>query len=62
MKAEVYEIEPTKPDKVIHLKIGGLKFAATSSSFEYNVGETIWTEFKRDKIYVFDKKSGKAIA
>jgi multiple sugar transport system ATP-binding protein len=54
--------EPLGDRQVLDLKVGEyLVKALVLPDFKAALGDTLWLELPRDKIYVFDKKTGKAL-
>jgi len=60
--AEVYVTEPLGGEVLIDLKVGdNLIRVKNVSDFNVSIGEKVWAGFRTEKMYVFDKKTGKAI-
>ncbi len=54
--------EPLGDRQVLDLSVGDyLVKALVSPDFKVDIGEELWIELPEDKIYVFDKKTGKAL-
>jgi multiple sugar transport system ATP-binding protein len=62
IEAKVYLVEPTRPEMLLSVKIGGktLKVVATED-FYPEIGKRVWLFFDKKKIHVFNKKSQKII-
>lgn len=61
-KARLDIIEPLGDRQVFDLKVGDyLVKALVSPDFQAEMGAELWLEFPPDKIYIFDKKTGKAL-
>jgi multiple sugar transport system ATP-binding protein len=62
IEAKVYLVEPTRPEMLLSVKIGGktLKVVATED-LHFEIGEKAWLFFDKKKIHVFNKKSQKVI-
>jgi len=55
-------IEPLGDKQILDLKVGNyLVKALVSPDFKAEVGDELWIEFPPDKIYIFDKKTGKVL-
>jgi len=55
-------IEPLGDKQILDLKVGNyLVKALVSPDFRAEVGDELWIEFPPDKIYIFDKKTGKVL-
>jgi multiple sugar transport system ATP-binding protein len=62
IKAVMEIDEPLGDRQVLDLKVGPyLVKALVSPDFKVNLGDELWLEFPGDKIYVFDKKTGKTL-
>ena len=62
IEAEVYEFEPLGLKTIINLKVGKNVLKTTSMySFEAGIGEKIWIKFDKNKIHLFNEKTGEAI-
>lgn len=60
IKSLLYTTEPLGEMMILDLKVGdNLVKATVDPSFE--TAEELWIEFPQDKIYLFDKKTGKAL-
>jgi multiple sugar transport system ATP-binding protein len=60
-EGEVYIIEPSGKDKIIHVRVGELIIRAiVGGDVEVREGSKIRFSFQVDKIHVFDRKSGDA--
>jgi multiple sugar transport system ATP-binding protein len=60
--AEVYVTERTRPDQVVHLRVGRTMMQAiTALTFQCNAGQKLWMTIDPAKIHVFDKHSQNAI-
>ncbi len=63
VKAQLYVTEPLGDKQILDLNVGDyLVKALVSPDFETETAETLWIKFPPDKLYVFDKKTGKALA
>ena len=62
IEAEIYVIEPTRPDVIVSINVGAKMLKALApEAFRGDIGENVWITFDRSKIYVFDKKTENAI-
>lgn len=62
IKASLEIIEPLGDRQVFDLKVGDyLVKALVLPDFQAEIGDELWLEFPPDKIYVFDKKTGKSL-
>ncbi|RLE81795.1 MAG: sugar ABC transporter ATP-binding protein [Thermoprotei archaeon] len=59
--ALIYVIEPLGRDLIINLKIGDLVLKAVTPEIKVRMNEQVKIAFKKDKIHLFDKKTGKAL-
>jgi len=63
VEAEVYVTEPTGSEIIVDLKIGpDIVKAKTGPSFSIGIGDHVWMGIKKERTYIFDKNTGKAIA
>jgi ABC-type sugar transport system ATPase subunit len=47
---------------ILDLKIGETRMkAVTSPDFRAEMGDRVWTRFRSERIYIFDKKTGSAM-
>ena len=62
IEAEVFVIEPLGSEVIVDLIIGGnmIKMRAPPD-FRPHAGEKIHITFNKDKMHIYDKKTGKAI-
>jgi multiple sugar transport system ATP-binding protein len=65
--AEVYVTEPLGAETIVDLRVGvggeaPMLRARTLPTFRAAIGEAIWVEFDRERMHVFDRESGRAIA
>jgi len=59
---EVYVVEPLGSELLVNLNIGeNIVKVKTDPSLDVNIGEKIWTRFRKDKIHVFDSKTEELI-
>jgi ABC-type sugar transport system ATPase subunit len=62
MESEVQLVEPIGAKSIYHLRIGGLALLAKVAAMsEIDVGSKVWTTFNKDKLHLFDKKTGETI-
>lgn len=62
VKAQLEVTEPLGDKLVLDLKVGDyLVKALVSPDFKVEMGDELWIGFPADKIYIFDKKTGKAL-
>jgi len=55
-------IEPLGDVTILDLKVGDyLVKAVVSPDFKAKLGDELWVKFQVDKIFLFDKKTGKAL-
>jgi multiple sugar transport system ATP-binding protein len=60
--AEVYVTERTRPEQIVHLKVGTIMMQAIAPlAFKSQLGEKAWMTIDVAKIHVFDKRTQKAI-
>ena len=63
VEAEVYVTEPTGSEIIVDLKIGpDIVKAKTGPDFSIGIGDHVWMGMKKEKTYIFDKNTGRAIA
>ncbi len=61
-RARLYVSEPLGDMLILDLKLGESLFkAVVSPEFKAEMGDDFWIGFPEDKIYLFDKKTGKAL-
>jgi len=61
-EAEIYVVEPARPDIVVEIRIGKILLTALApETFRANMGDKVWVSFDREKIHIFDKKTEKTI-
>jgi len=63
IEAQVFVIEPLGSELLVDLKIGEdlLRVKASSLDFKVGRGDKVWVTINKDKIHIFDKKTGNAI-
>ncbi len=62
IEAEVFTVEPLGDSTILDLKIGETRMkAVTSPEFPAEMGGTVWTRFRSERVYIFDKKTGDAM-
>lgn len=62
IEAEVYVYEPLGSETIVDLKMGeNLIKAKVSPDTRLKIGETKWINVNKDKLHIFDKKTGKAL-
>lgn len=62
LKGEVTVLEPSGREIIVHCKIGEKKIRVISDSKkDLETGKEIWLTFQKEKIYLFNKKTEKAI-
>lgn len=62
VKARLEVVEPLGDKQILDLKVGNyLVKALVSPDFKAEIGDELWIDFPADKIYIFDKKTGKAL-
>jgi len=62
IEAEVYVIEPVRPEMILYLRVGEKKLIAVAPiTFPCSPGEKVWMTFDRSKIHIIDKKTEKVI-
>lgn len=63
IKAKLDVLEPLGDRQIFNLKIGKSEFKAlVSPETRVQEGQEMWVEFPPEKVYIFDVKTGKAIA
>lgn len=63
VETEVYVTEPTGSETIVDLRIGSnIVKAKAAPDFLISIGDRVWMGIKKEKMYLFDKKTGKAIA
>ena len=60
IKAHLYTIEPLGEMVILDLKVGD-NLVKAIVDLEFKVAEKLWIEFPIEKIYLFDKKTGKSL-
>ncbi|HIQ30458.1 MAG TPA: ABC transporter ATP-binding protein [Candidatus Caldiarchaeum subterraneum] len=61
-ESEIYVVEPMGANMIIDLKLGGdIIKAVIPSTTGFYAGTRVWVGFRRDKIHIFDAKTGKLI-
>ena len=60
IKAHLYTIEPLGEMVILDLKVGD-NLVKAIVDLEFKVAERLWIEFPIEKIYLFDKKTGKSL-
>jgi multiple sugar transport system ATP-binding protein len=59
IQGEVFTLEPLGSEVIVDIKMGETIFKVKeNATFRAKVGEKIWLIFRKDKIRIFDKKSG----
>jgi multiple sugar transport system ATP-binding protein len=59
---EVYVAEPLGSELLVNLTIGeNIVKVKTAPSLDVNIGEKVWTRFRKDKIHIFDSKTEELI-
>jgi multiple sugar transport system ATP-binding protein len=62
VKGEVYVVEPLGSDLILDIKVGeALIKVKASPTQKVSPGTVIWLTFDRNKLHVFDKKTGKTL-
>jgi len=62
VEAELYVSEPLGDVLILNLKVEDILFkAVVNPDFKADVGEKFWVEFPAEKVYLFDRKTGKAL-
>jgi multiple sugar transport system ATP-binding protein len=62
VKARLEVVEPLGDKQILDLKVGDyLVKALVSPDFKAEMGDDLWIDFPASKIYIFDKKTGKAL-
>ncbi len=62
IKARLEVIEPLGDKQILDLKVGDyLVKALVSPDFKAEMGDELWIDFPAEKIYIFDKKTGKVL-
>jgi len=62
IEAEIFTTEPLGDSTILDLKIGETRMkAVVSPDFHGEMGSRVWTRFRPDRVYVFDKKTGTAM-
>ena len=62
IEAEIFTTEPLGDSTILDLKIGETRMkAVVSPDFRGEMGSRVWTRFRPDRVYVFDKKTGTAM-
>lgn len=63
IETEVYAVEPLGSEVILDLKFGDkIVKVRTEPDLKLNVGNKVWMSLEKDKVYVFDRKTGAAIA
>jgi len=61
-EAEIYVVEPARPDIVVEIRVGKRVLTALApETFRANMGDKVWITFDQEKIHIFDKKTENAI-
>ncbi|MCW4027259.1 MAG: TOBE domain-containing protein [Candidatus Bathyarchaeota archaeon] len=62
VEAELYVSEPLGDVLILNLKVEDILFkAVVNPDFKADVGEKFWVEFRAEKVYLFDRKTGEAL-
>jgi len=62
IEANVYVVEPLGSEIITSLKVGeNLIKAKTPPDSEFQIGEKVWVTFNKDKMHLFDRKTGRSI-
>lgn len=62
IQGEIFTLEPLGSEVIVDIKIGEIIFKLReNAAFKAKAGEKVWLSFREDKIYIFDKKSGKSL-
>jgi len=62
IQAEVYVIEPVRPEIILYLRVREKKLIAIAPiTFPCNPGEKVWMTFDRSRIHIIDKNTEKMI-
>lgn len=62
IQGQVFALEPLGAEVIVDIKIGETIFKVKENIlFKAKVRENIWLSFNKNKIYIFDKKSGTAL-
>jgi len=62
VKGKVYVVEPLGKNIIVDLEVGNTIFKVeTDPNFKVDVGDDVWMIFKKEKIYIFDKRTEKNI-
>jgi len=62
IEAEIFTTEPLGDSTILDLKIGETRMkAVVSPDFHGEMGSHVWTRFRPDRVYIFDKKTGSAM-
>lgn len=62
VSSEISVIEPLGDQVIVDLTVGEqLIKAMAPRSFQATIGDKVWATFDKSKIYIFDKKTGRAI-
>jgi multiple sugar transport system ATP-binding protein len=62
IEAEVFTVEPLGDSTILDLKVGATRMkAVTSPDFPAEMGGRVWTRFRSERVYIFDKKTGDAM-
>jgi len=62
IRATIYVEEPLGVELLLSLKVGNNIFKAKErADFKADIEEEVWMTFNKKNIYIFDKKTGKAI-
>src|SRR5437870_2027909 len=62
IEAEVFTVEPLGDSTILDLKVGETRMkAVTSPDFPAEMGGRVWTKFRSERVYIFDKKTGDAM-
>ncbi len=59
---EVYVVEPLGSELLVNLNVGeNIVKVKTDPSLDVDIGETVWTQFRKDKIHIFDSETEELI-
>jgi len=62
IKAKVYVIEPLGRKAIVNIEVGDTIFKVEEKAdFKAQSGEEIWMIFNKEKLYIFDKRTSRAI-
>ncbi|RLF04888.1 MAG: sugar ABC transporter ATP-binding protein [Thermoprotei archaeon] len=61
VQAEVYVVEPLGSETIVNFKVGDRILKAKTTKVDVMPGDEVYVSFAPDKLYIFDKKTGKSL-